>query len=177
MGGLTPFQTLGPFFDCGLRDAGSEIIADETIEGRRIRVEGTVLDSAGQPVPDALIEIWQADAAGRYPQPGSTFRGFGRCGTDDAGRFWFSTVMPGRVPGPDGLQAPHLVAGVMGRGILTRLLTRIYFDDQPSNAEDAILRLVPADRRETLIAVTVARDRYRFDVVLQGERETVFFDV
>ena len=177
MGRLTPFQTLGPFFDFGLTDPGSEIVVDDATEGRRIRIEGIVFDGAGQRVPDALVEIWQADGSGSYPRPDSTFRGFGRSATDDAGRFWFSTVMPGRVPGPDGLQAPHLVAGVMGRGILTRLLTRIYFDDQPSNVEDAILRLVPADRRESLIARSIGEDRYRFDVVLQGEKETVFFDV
>ena len=174
---LTPFQTLGPFFDFGLTEAGAEILVDDPIEGRGIRIEGTVLDGAARPVPDALVEIWQADASGNHPRPGSTFRGFGRCGTNDEGRFSFRTVVPGRVAGPEGLQAPHLLVGVMGRGILTRLVTRIYFDDQPSNAEDTILRLVPADRRESLIARTVAKDLYRFDVVLQGERETVFFDV
>jgi protocatechuate 3,4-dioxygenase alpha subunit len=175
---VTPYQTVGPFFDFGLAVPGCEVIADEATFGPRIAVEGTVFDGARQPVPDALLEIWQADASGQFARP--PFRGYGRCATDGQGRFSFTTILPGRVAGPrdgDGLQAPHLLVGVLARGILTRLLTRIYFEHQPSNREDAILRLVPPDRRSTLVARIVADGRYRFDVVLQGDGETVFFDV
>lgn len=185
MPGLTPFQTVGPFFDFALRVAGAELIASEARDGRCITIEGTVFDGVAQPVPDALIEVWQADASGKYPHPAdprsapgdSGFRGFGRCGTDSEGRFVFETVVPGRVPGPHGLQAPHLVVGVLGRGVLTRLVTRVYFADEPSNEEDAVLRLVPEHRRATLVARRVGDDRYQFNIVLQGEAETVFFDV
>ncbi|MBK5189860.1 MAG: protocatechuate 3,4-dioxygenase subunit alpha, partial [Gemmatimonadaceae bacterium] len=106
------------------------------------------------------------------------FTGYGRAPTDDDGRFAIETVMPGRVPGPDGTQqAPHLLLSILARGILTRLVTRVYFEDETSTAEDPILALVPADRRATLIAQRVGDDRYRFDLTLQGEGETVFFDV
>lgn len=184
--GLTPFQTLGPFFDFGLVIPNGEVIAAPSAAGRHITIEGSVRDSAGSPLPDALIEIWQADAAGRYRNPshparGSTdaaFDGFGRAATDAEGRFLFKTVVPGRVPGVDGrLQAPHAAVGVLARGILTRLVTRMYFEDEPSNAEDAVLALVPPSRRGTLLAKRAGPDRYRFDIVLQGSGETVFFDV
>jgi protocatechuate 3,4-dioxygenase, alpha subunit len=169
--GLTPYQTVGPFFDFGLCVPGAEVIASENPDAHRITIEGTVFDGAGQIVCDALIEIWHADAGGRYPG------GFGRCGTDDRGRFAFTTIVPGRVAYRDGLQAPHLVVGVLGRGVMTRLITRIYFDDQPANADDPILLHVPANRRATLIARRTGEDRYEFNVRLQGEHETVFFDV
>ena len=176
MAGITPFQTVGPFFDFGLTVAGAEEIATADARGRRITVEGQVLDGAGQPVPDALLEIWQADAEGQY-RSGPGFSGFGRSSTDDGGRFAFATIVPGRVPGPDGLQAPHLLVSVLARGLQTRLVTRIYFADEPSNGEDPVLRLVPEDRRATLVARPESNSVYRFDVVLQGEKETVFFDV
>ena len=186
MAGLTPFQTLGPFFDFGLEIANGDIVAESDAEGRHITIEGVVRDGAGAPLPDALIELWQADASGRYRNPAdpanttadSAFDGFGRVATDDGGRFMFHTVMPGRVPGPDGrLQAPHIAVGVLARGILTRLVTRMYFEGEPSNAEDVILSLVPADRRPTLVAKRAGADRYKFDIILQGRGETVFFDV
>lgn len=185
MAGLTPYQTVGPFFDFALTIPGCETIATETIAGRHIAIEGSVFDGAGQPVADALIEIWQANASGQYAHPADpggaqndpVFRGFGRCGTDEQGRFGFTTVMPGSVAGPAGLQAPHLLVGVFARGVMTRLVTRIYFEDQPSNQDDPVLELVPADRRATLVARLIGADRYRFDVVLQGKGETVFFDV
>jgi protocatechuate 3,4-dioxygenase alpha subunit len=186
MSGLTPFQTVGPFFDFGLVIPGGETLAQPSTAGRHIVVNGTIRDGAGQPLPDAVVEIWQANAAGKYRHPEDhqdtpldpSFDGFGRIATDDAGRFAFSTVFPGRVPGPDGaLQAPHLVAGILARGVLTRLVTRMYFDDEPSNGDDYVLALVPAERRSTLVARPVAPDRYRFDIVLQGDNETVFFDV
>ena len=186
MAELTPFQTVGPFFAICLSEAGCARIATENALGRHITIEGTVCDGAGAAVPDALVEIWQANAAGRYAHPydhqptplDPNFNGYGRAPTDDEGRFTIETVMPGRVPGPDdALQAPHLLLGILARGILTRLVTRVYFEDEPSTPGDAILRLVPAPRRDTLLARRTAPDRYRFDLVLQGDGETVFFDV
>jgi protocatechuate 3,4-dioxygenase alpha subunit len=186
MAELTPFQTVGPFFAICLSESGCARIASEHALGRHITIEGTVSDGAGAAVPDALVEIWQANAAGRYAHPDDhqakpldpNFTGYGRAPTDDEGRFAIETIMPGRVPGPDdALQAPHLLLGVLARGILTRLVTRVYFDDEPSNADDAILALVPADRRETLIARRTAGETYQFDLTLQGDHETVFFDV
>ncbi len=186
MSGLTPFQTLGPFFDFGLviRDGG--IVAQPGAHGHHIVIEGVVRDGEGAVLPDALVEVWQANAAGKYRHPADAqdrpldpaFDGFGRVATDDSGHFSFKTVVPGRVPGPDGkLQAPHLAIGVLARGLLTRLVTRLYFEGEPSNAEDPILALVPTERRSTLIAKRAATDRYRFDIKLQGDGETVFFDV
>ena len=186
MAGLTPFQTLGPFFDFGLVIHDGDLVARPGAEGRHILIEGVVRDGAGEPLPDGLVEVWQANAAGRYRHPGDgnnrtldpEFDGFGRVATDTCGRFSFKTVMPGRVAGPDGkLQAPHLAVGVLARGLLTRLVTRMYFEDEASNADDQILALVPAERRHTLIAKAGGPDRYRFDIQLQGEGETVFFDV
>jgi protocatechuate 3,4-dioxygenase alpha subunit len=186
MAGLTPFQTLGPFFDFGLIIPDGEVVADAAAAGRHITIEGVVRDGAGGPLPDALIEVWQADSCGRYRHPADPkhtsldrgFDGFGRVATDDGGRFAFETVMPGRVPGPDGrLQAPHIAVGVLARGLLTRLVSRMYFEDEPSNPEDAVLSLVPAARRGTLLAKRIYGDRYRFDIALQGSGETVFFDV
>jgi protocatechuate 3,4-dioxygenase alpha subunit len=186
MRGLTPSQTLGPFFDFGLVIPNGEVVAEPGAAGRHVTIVGIVRDSAGSPLPDALIEVWQADASGRYRTPADAqnsstergFNGFGRVATDAAGEFLFETVMPGRVPGPGGrLQAPHIAVGVLARGILTRLITRIYFEEDPANGEDAILSLVPAERRGTLLARRVDADRYRFEIVLQGAGETVFFDV
>ena len=186
MADLTPFQTLGPFFDFGLVIPDGDIVAEPAAAGRHITIEGTVRDGVGDLLPDALIEVWQANAAGKYRHPDDrqdlpidpSFSGFGRVATDEYGRFTFTTIVPGRVPGPDGgLQAPHLAVGFLARGLLTRLVTRIYFEDEPSNAEDAVLALIPAERRATLLAKRIAPDRYRFDIVLQGPGETVFFDV
>lgn len=186
MAELTPFQTVGPFFAICLCEAGCARLATPDAAGRHITIEGTVRDGEGTAVPDSLVEIWQANAAGRYAHPDdhqskpldSSFSGYGRAPTDDAGRFVIETVMPGRVPGPDdALQAPHILLGILARGILTRLVTRVYFDDEPSTLGDPILVLVPAERRATLIAKRAGDDRYRFDLVLQGDRETVFFDV
>jgi protocatechuate 3,4-dioxygenase alpha subunit len=183
MADLTPFQTVGPYFAIAMPAPGIWRLAGPAVAGERIRVEGRVLDGAGQPVPDALIETWQADAEGRYPDPaepdrGDGFAGFGRVPTDEAGGFAFETVRPGAVPGPLGaLQAPHLLVSVLARGILTRLVTRIYFEDEPTNATDPVLRLVPAARRSTLLARRSADGPFRIDLVLQGPNETVFFDV
>ena len=186
MPGLTPFQTVGPFFAFGLVFDGGETIAAEGAAGRRIAVAGTVRDGKGDPLPDALIEIWQANGAGKYAHPADgrdlprdpPFDGFGRVPTSDDGSFAFTTVMPGRVPAPSGgLQAPHLAVGILARGLQTRLVTRIYFEDEAANVGDPLLALVPAARRGTLIARRVTAGRYRFDIVLQGKDETVFFDV
>ncbi len=178
----TPFQTVGPFFRFGLIfDGCNEIVG--SCEGMRVTIEGTVRDGAGAAVPDALIETWQADASGRYhhpedERPGTEkpFDGFRRAATDAEGRFHLTTVKPGPVPGPGNRQqAPHLVVGVFARGLLTRLVTRIYFEGEAANEQDPILELVPDERVPTLIARRVADDRYRFDIVLQGKDETVFF--
>jgi protocatechuate 3,4-dioxygenase alpha subunit len=193
--GITPSQTVGPFFKYGLTPDGkydwndaftSNLVTPDT-SGERIRVEGSVLDGDGAPVPDAMLEIWQADAQGRFsdPQdkralPNSTFRGFGRCGTDAIGSYAFDTIKPGTVPDPDGKpQAPHILLAVFARGMLLHLYTRIYFDGEGANAADPVLALVPADRRSTLIATRKAGagSAYHFDVRLQGDNETVFFDV
>jgi protocatechuate 3,4-dioxygenase alpha subunit len=184
--GLTPSQTLGPFFDFGLIIPDGDVVATSQSAGRHVVIEGTLRDGNGDPVADALVEVWQANAAGKYRHDADrqdrpldpAFDGFGRVATSDRGAFAFKTVVPGRVPGPDGTQqAPHLAVGVLARGVLTRLVTRLYFEDEPSNAEDAVLALVPAERRSTLIAKRVEPDRYRFDITLQGRGETVFFDV
>lgn len=174
---LTPFQTVGPFFDFALCSPGVERTAIRETIGPSITIEGRVLDGGHQPVPDALVEIWQADGAGRYPPGSENGFGFARCGTDESGRFSFVTIVPGQALGPSGPQAPHVLVGVLARGIMTRLVTRIYFQGEPANAEDEILRLVPETRRHTLIAQRVNPARYHFPIVLQGERETVFFDV
>ncbi len=183
---ITPSQTVGPFFDFGLVIADGEIVASDAADGIHITIEGVVRDGAGDPVPDALLEVWQANAAGKYRHPADDRRtplddncdGFGRVPTTPEGRFAFRTVKPGRVPGPQGTtQAPHLLVSVLARGVLTRLATRIYFDDESSNTEDPVLALVPEDRRQTLVARHGDGNRYSFDIVLQGPGETVFFDV
>ncbi len=146
-----------------------------------------MLDGDGAPVPDAMLEIWQADAQGRFsdPQdkralPNSTFKGFGRCGTDTNGSYAFDTIKPGTVPDPDGKpQAPHILLAIFARGMLLHLYTRIYFDGEADNAADPVLALVPAGRRSTLMATRKAGagSAYHFDIRLQGGNETVFFDV
>jgi len=174
---LTPSQTVGPFFHRVLPFAGGDTLVEteDGTSGRRVVIEGTLRDGAGGAVGDGLIETWQADAAGRYGHP--AFDGFGRAPTQADGRFVLETVKPGPVPGPEGRpQAPHLVVGILARGLLTRLVTRLYFEDE-ANEHDPILALVPAPRRPTLIARRVAEGRYRFDIVLQGDDETVFFDL
>lgn len=183
---LTPSQTVGPFFAILVSTTGRVTLATDRTEGQRIVVDGSVCDGAGQPVSDALVEIWQANASGhcnhpddsRTRGPDSTFDGFGRVPTDGDGRFTVDTIKPGIVPGPEGTpQAPHLLVGIFARGLLTRLVTRIYFEDEPGNAQDPILACVAPDRRATLIASRHAEGHYRFAVVLHGPHETVFFDV
>jgi protocatechuate 3,4-dioxygenase alpha subunit len=194
MSGLTPSQTVGPFYAYGLTPNGQYDWVDTftnnlltpDVSGDRIRITGQVFDGDGATVRDAVLEIWQADAQGRFadPQdkralPNSAFKGFGRSGTDAEGRFSFETIKPGIVPDPDGKpQAPHIVLAVYARGLLLHLYTRIYFDDEAAkNAADPVLALVPEDRRSTLIAKRQPDGSYRFEVRLQGDNETVFFDV
>lgn len=195
MSTITPSATVGPFFLFGLLPStygGTDIITNDLVtpdvSGERIRIEGRVLDGDGMPVPDALLEIWQADAAGRYAHPvdnravpNAAFKGFGRAPTDAEGRFAFETIKPGAVPGPNGrMQAPHIAVNLFSRGILKHMMTRIYFSDETAaNAADPILGLVPEDRRASLIATRAeqaVKPTYRFDVRMQGEDETVFFD-
>jgi protocatechuate 3,4-dioxygenase alpha subunit len=183
---LVPFQTVGPYFDIMLRSrVPSRQVTDATL-GTRVTIEGTVVDGAGAVMPDAFVETWQADAQGRYrhpedrrPQPiDPAFTGYGWAHTRADGGFTFHTIKPGPVPGPDGVdQAPHVLVSIMARGILTRFITRLYFEDEASNARDPILSIVPEDRRQTLIARRTGESRYRFDIAMQGPRETVFFDV
>jgi protocatechuate 3,4-dioxygenase, alpha subunit len=194
--GITPSQTVGPFFKYGLtpngqyewNDAFTGNLITPDASGERIRIEGRVFDGEGAPVPDAMLEIWQADAQGRFadPQdkralPNAKFRGFGRSGTDANGTFVFDTIKPGSVPDPYGKpQAPHVLLVVFARGMLRHLYTRIYFADEASNAGDPVLALVPAERRATLIAARESGNGnavYRLDLHLQGQAETVFFDI
>jgi protocatechuate 3,4-dioxygenase, alpha subunit len=181
--GLTPSQTVGPFFHYCLTPAGYPYTAaiDTAIAGTGTTIEivGTVLDGDGVPVGDAMLEFWQADAAGRYAgadaglPANAPFRGFARVATDATGVFRLQTVKPGT----SGANAPHVAVSVLGRGLLNRLYTRVYFADEPANATDPVLALVPTARRSTLIATSEAPAHWRFDIRLQGEGETVFFAV
>jgi protocatechuate 3,4-dioxygenase alpha subunit len=189
----TSSQTVGPFFlDCLLRpDMCRTVLARPDTPGTHIRIEGRVLDGDGLPVPDALVEVWQANSAGRYNHAADSgaaqdldpgFLGFGRCGTDADGRYWFETVKPGAVPFGDGdrRQAPHICVIVLARGLLNHLATRLYFADEPSTESDSILGLVPEHRRATLIARLESngdRPLYRWDIILQGAGETAFFQL
>jgi protocatechuate 3,4-dioxygenase, alpha subunit len=167
-GETTPSQTVGPYLGIGLPwPDGPDVVPDGT-EGR-IRIHGRVIDGAGDPVGDALIETWQADPDGRFD---TDFRGFGRCPTDEEGAWEIFTLKPGRVG--DG-QGPHVDVNVFARGMLNRCVTRIYFADE-DNTGDPVLESVPEERRTTIVVEPDA-DGYRFDVYLQGERETVFFKV
>jgi protocatechuate 3,4-dioxygenase alpha subunit len=186
---MSSSQTIGPYLHIGTDWLITTELAGADVNGERISIEGRVYDGNGAPVTDALVELWQADAAGNYAgaeqaQPAASgFRGFGRAPTDGTGHFRFSTIMPGRVPGPgDTLQAPHIAVTVFARGLLKHLITRIYFPDADGNNLDPMLSAVPAARRGTLIAQPLAaKGSYQFDIVLQdspgGRPETVFFDV
>jgi protocatechuate 3,4-dioxygenase, alpha subunit len=194
--GVTPSQTVGPYFAYGLTPGGryewndaftNNLVTADTSD-ERIRVEGTVFDGDGVPIVDCMLEIWQADAQGRFSDPqdkraltNTSFKGFGRIGTDAKGGYAFDTIKPGQVADPDGKpQAPHIVLAVYARGMLLHLYSRIYFDGEAANAADPVLALVPPDRRATLIATRQPGNGnavYRFDIHLQGDKETVFFDV
>jgi protocatechuate 3,4-dioxygenase alpha subunit len=189
---MTASQTVGPFLHLGFDWLNTDNLAGEGVTGERVVIEGRLFDGTGAPVPDGVIEVWQANSHGKYAHPEDKrdlplepgFRGFGRIPTDADGMFRFTTIKPGRVPGAGGkLQAPHIVVSVFSRGVIKRLATRIYFPDEASNAEDTVLNQVPAERRSTLIARKVAGRAgvLEWNVVIQGEAsgqgETVFFDI
>jgi protocatechuate 3,4-dioxygenase alpha subunit len=205
MSEITPSQTVGPFFAYGLTPKGrnkwdpngtyswKETAGDNLITpdatGQKIHIEGCISDGDGAPINDAMLEIWQADSQGRYlhargqaPRPNAKFTGFGRSATDRQGLFGFDTIKPGAVMGADGKpQAPHIVFCIFSRGMLRQIYTRLYFSDEAAaNAADPILALVPADRRGTLVAHKQPGEGvpvYRFDIRVQGDNETVFFDI
>jgi protocatechuate 3,4-dioxygenase alpha subunit len=184
-----PSQTAGPFFHLGLTVTRSvPRIAGADAKGERVSLTCRVIDGDGNPVNDAMIEIWQADASGKYNHPDDTqeksadptWFGFGRAATGEDGSCRFETIKPGRVPGPGNtLQAPHLTVAIFARGMLKQLHTRIYFAGDVANDDDPILALVPPARRETLLAQPdgPGSGRWKFDIHLQGDQETVFFDV
>ncbi len=189
---LTSSQTVGPFFHDALMraDARCEALAPEKSSGPRVRIEGRVTDGDGAAVIDAILEVWQANQHGRFNHPldrrdlplDEAFTGYGRIATNADGDYCFTTIKPGAVPFDDErAQAPHIAVAVLGRGLLNHLYTRIYFDDEPANANDPVLARVPAERRGTLIDARQKGEAgdavYRFDIVLQGDRETVFFDL
>jgi protocatechuate 3,4-dioxygenase alpha subunit len=188
----TASQTVGPFFHLGLDRPDWADLTRGNPAGEQLVVEGRVLDGDGAAVPDAMIEVWQANAAGRYDHPEDDradapldpgFRGFGRVATDGEGRFRFVTIRPGPVPGRGNtLQAPHLTLAIFGRGLLRHLYTRVYFADEPRNADDPLLSAIEDEAaRRTLFARRTGdadgRPRYVFDIALQGENETVFLDI
>ncbi len=184
----TPSQTVGPFFRPALIEAGAENLVREETRGERVTIEGRVIDGDGAPVTDAMLEIWQANAEGRYDHPDDdqeklldpNFHGYGRAATDAEGKFRFHTIKPGAVPSVDGtLQAPHINVSIFARGLLKRLVTRIYFPDEPLNATDPVLNSAPRERRPTMIATWADASHrvLRFEVILQGGNETVFLDI
>lgn len=188
---LTSSQTVGPFFAPALlrQDASRNVLTEPETVGERIRIEGRVLDGDGIPVPDAMVEIWQANAHGRYNHPTDrgpafldpSFIGFGRSGTNEDGKYWFETIKPGHVPFDEKRQqAPHICVTVFARGLLNHLVTRLYFADELTNTHDPVLQRVPDDRRGTLLAQRQGEGKeslYLFDIILQGKGETVFFNL
>ncbi len=192
---LTASQTIGPFFhDALLRpDAQLTVLTTPATLGERIRITGRIYDGDGASVPDAMLEIWQANAAGCYNHAADmrdvpldpTFIGYGRSGTDADGFYSFDTIKPGRVPFDEArLQAPHICITVFARGLLNHLYTRLYFGDDSTTAQDPVLLAVPIERRTTLVARPIVAQgeqqgfqTYQFDIILQGDRETVFFNI
>jgi protocatechuate 3,4-dioxygenase, alpha subunit len=183
--GLTPSQTVGPYLSIGLLDEAVPPSIVSTDDPRAIVVRGRLLDGNGDPVPDGMIEFWQANEAGRYAHPADTrgnvaledgFWGFGRSGTVNDGWYEIVTLKPGPVPGPDGrLQAPHILVGVFARGLLKRLATRLYFpDEEEANAADPVLFELDESERATLVAIP-ENGGLRFDIRLQGKGQTAFF--
>jgi protocatechuate 3,4-dioxygenase, alpha subunit len=181
----TPSQTVGPYLRIGFAALVTDAIAAAGVPGERFAIRGRMSDGDGKPITDGVLEIWQADAKGRYAHPedgqrtpsGNAFRGFGRILSDAQGIFQFTTIKPGPVSGPDGTQqAPHLMVTIFMRGMLKHLITRMYFPDDPLNKADAVLLSVPADRRGTLIATASGKSVLDWNIVSQGPGETVFFD-
>jgi protocatechuate 3,4-dioxygenase, alpha subunit len=184
----TTSQTVGPYFSIGLTRLKKDNLVDPGISGERVTISGRVLDGDGVGVPDAMLEIWQANSHGKYAHPEdkqnktleADFHGYGRIPTDANGAFRFQTIKPGSVAGPDDKpQAPHIVVSVFARGLLRRLVTRIYFPDETANAGDFVLNLVESPRRETLVAHKLAgqEGNLEWNVILRGDGETVFFDI
>ena len=192
----TTWQTVGPFFKIGLAWLYREDLAGADVAGERIEITGRVFDADGNTVPDAVLELWQANSHGKYAHPedeqdkplDAKFSGFGRIATDDQGRFRFTTIKPGQVPAPEPsdtrgawapLQAPHINVSFCTRGLLRRLVARIYFPDEAANATDFALLQIDPSRRSTLIAKRSAgsSSKFEWDIVLQGAKETVFFDI
>ena len=184
----TTSQTVGPYFKLGLQWLNCDNLAPEGVAGEKLMIRGRVVDGDGVPIPDALLEIWQANSYGKYAHPEDTqdkpldpgFGGYGRIQTDSNGVFRLTTIKPGPVPGPEGKdQAPHLLVSVFMRGLLKRLVTRMYFPGDALNATDPILNLVEPERRATLVARRSAAllDVLEWDIVLQGLDETVFLDI
>src|SRR4051794_4055941 len=186
---VTPSQTVGPFFHLGLTRENRDDLVPHGASAEALTIRGQVLDGDGECVTDALVEIWQANPEGVYAgvtnenavsAKSNLFTGFARIPTDPNGAFRFTTVKPGRVAGPGGtLQAPHVVVTVFARGLLKHLMTRMYFPDERSNSEDTVLNLVPAERRSTLVAKHSAEGNnvLEWNIILQGQDETVFFDL
>jgi protocatechuate 3,4-dioxygenase alpha subunit len=193
----TTWQTVGPFFKIGLAWLYQENLAGADIAGEHIEITGRVFDADGNTVPDAVLELWQANSHGKYAHPedeqnkplDSKFSGFGRIATDDQGRFRFTTIKPGQATAPEPptksadswapLQAPHINVSICTRGLLRRLVTRIYFPNEAANATDFALLQVDPSRRSTLIAKRSAdsTSKFELDIILQGPSETVFFDI
>lgn len=186
----TPSQTVGPFYAIGLTREPMNVMAAAATQGEHIRIEGQVLDGDGVAIPDVMVEIWQANAYGRYNHPDdkqekpldASFIGWGRSGTDEKCFYRFDTIKPGAVPGSDdSVQAPHVNVVIFARGMLVHAFTRIYFADENLNAADPVLQSIKNKaRRKTLLAQRGERDGqivYRFDIRLQGGNETVFFDM
>jgi protocatechuate 3,4-dioxygenase alpha subunit len=181
----TPSQTVGPYLRIGFLPLVIDAIASAGTPGEKITVRGRMSDGEAKPIGDSVLEVWQADAQGKYAHPedgqkaitANAFRGFGRILTDGSGAFHFTTIKPGSVAGPDGTrQAPHLAVTVFMRGMQRHLFTRMYFPDEPLNATDPVLSRVPADRRGTLVAAASGRSILDWNIVSQGSGETVFFD-
>ena len=183
----TGSQTVGPFFHYGLFFGGDNLLVNEKTQGQRILLEGAVYDGDGEVVPDAMVEIWQADAQGYFNHPTDPnqakadpeFRGFGRADTTHGGQYQFKTVKPGVIAGDDSAVVPYVNVRVFSRGMLIHAVTRLYFSDEATNAHDPVLSAIDPNRRSTLIAQRVDYGdlpSYRFDIRLQGEGETVFFD-
>jgi protocatechuate 3,4-dioxygenase, alpha subunit len=183
--GVTPWQTVGPFFHYALPYDSGPLVAGDSRDGA-FTLHGYVYDGNGDPIPDSLVEIWQADETGEFvSEPGifeapaaDGFRGFGRSATDTDGHYTFTTVKPAPVPTEDGAeQAPHIAMSMFARGMLRRVVTRVYFDDEDdANAKDPLLTSLEASQATTLVATGDA-DGYRFDLLLQGAEQTVFLDV
>ncbi len=181
-------QTVGPFFKIGLGWLNQDTLAAEGVAGERVTIQGRIVDGDGMPVPDAMLEIWQANSHGKYAHPEDTqdkplergFTGFARVLVDREGAFRFATIKPGPVPGPNGKdQAPHLLISLFMRGLLKRLVTRMYFPNDVRNTSDPILNMVDPGRRSTLVAKSMSggAGQLEWNVILQGTHETVFFDL